>query len=350
MFSFTFDVALVLFLLSMLFYLFGLVSEKHKYPRTIGRVALFLGAVSALVFLADRWYETGRPPFISTFEVMVFFAASTAAAYLIVEHYYKADLLGFPAALLVLGVMILSTRCEQAATPVMPALQNNFWLTIHVSICFVGYAAFLISYAASLLYLMSREGFAKKLSMYFISLSFVAPFGLVFVYPPIKDRFRALAYKTADFFTWAGADREALNEALIHALLVAAGVLLAAGVVYCAFSLIEERMRLGGKLARIENLPRISYKAVLAGFVLLGIGIVTGSVWTEAAWGAYWSWDPKETWALITWLVYLAYLHLRRVRGWGPERLSWVLVGGFLAVMFTFFGVSFLLSGLHSYL
>ncbi len=84
------------------------------------------------------------------------------------------------------------------------------------------------------------------------------------------------------------------------------------------------------------------------GFGLLTIGIVTGSVWADRAWGRFWSWDPKETWSLITWMVYALAIHLH-LRGWGRKKLAWMLIFGLLAVFFTYFGVNYLLGGLHSY-
>ena len=89
-------------------------------------------------------------------------------------------------------------------------------------------------------------------------------------------------------------------------------------------------------------------KLARLGFVCLTIGIVTGSVWAERAWGRYWSWDPKETWSLITWTVYALAIHLN-LRGWRQKKLAWMLLAGLLAVFFTYFGVNYLLGGLHSY-
>ncbi|MGE5543349.1 MAG: cytochrome c biogenesis protein CcsA [Bacillota bacterium] len=88
---------------------------------------------------------------------------------------------------------------------------------------------------------------------------------------------------------------------------------------------------------------------VRGGFALLSLSIVLGAIWAEQAWGKYWSWDPKETWALITWLIYAIYLHLYRSREWSATYARWMVIGGFLLVMFTFFGVNYLLPGLHSY-
>ncbi|MFH1058244.1 MAG: c-type cytochrome biogenesis protein CcsB [Pseudomonadota bacterium] len=96
-------------------------------------------------------------------------------------------------------------------------------------------------------------------------------------------------------------------------------------------------------------LDDLIYQTVVVGFVLLTAGIVTGSIWANVAWGTYWSWDPKETWSLITWLVYAALLHSRFMRGWSGARVALFSLLGFVCVLFTYFGVNLLLSGLHSY-
>jgi cytochrome c-type biogenesis protein CcsB len=98
-----------------------------------------------------------------------------------------------------------------------------------------------------------------------------------------------------------------------------------------------------------EIIDELTYQMVVFGFLFLTIGIITGAVWANSAWGKYWSWDPKETWSLITWFVYAIFLHLRMMRGWYGRNLALVSITGFLAVLFTYFGVNFLLSGLHSY-
>ena len=95
-------------------------------------------------------------------------------------------------------------------------------------------------------------------------------------------------------------------------------------------------------------LDELSYQMVVIGFLMLTLGIITGSVWAHSAWGSYWSWDPKETWSLITWLVYAALLHSRMVRGWKGNKLAAFSIIGFCCVLFTYFGVNYL-AGLHSY-
>lgn len=103
------------------------------------------------------------------------------------------------------------------------------------------------------------------------------------------------------------------------------------------------------KLPSWDLIDELTYQMVVFGFLFLTIGIITGAVWANSAWGTYWSWDPKETWSLITWFVYAIFMHLRLMKGWAGKNLAWISIIGFIAVLFTYFGVNYLLSGLHSY-
>jgi cytochrome c-type biogenesis protein CcsB len=104
-----------------------------------------------------------------------------------------------------------------------------------------------------------------------------------------------------------------------------------------------------GKLSALATLDTLIYQSTTLGFVFLTIGIMTGSIWAHYAWGSYWSWDPKETWSLITWLIYAILLHSRYVRGWRGKRMAILAIIGFACVLFTYLGVNYL-PGLHSYL
>jgi cytochrome c-type biogenesis protein CcsB len=101
-------------------------------------------------------------------------------------------------------------------------------------------------------------------------------------------------------------------------------------------------------IPRADILDELNYQMVVIGFLMLTLGIITGSVWAHSAWGSYWSWDPKETWSLITWLIYASILHSRLVRGWKGKRIAILCFVGFSCVLFTYFGVNYL-AGLHSY-
>ncbi|MHB1014209.1 MAG: c-type cytochrome biogenesis protein CcsB [Desulfurivibrionaceae bacterium] len=123
------------------------------------------------------------------------------------------------------------------------------------------------------------------------------------------------------------------------------------GVMY----LLKDRKTNGAPGTLLASLPELKviddiiHKTLVFGFLWLSAGIITGAVWANAAWGTYWSWDPKETWSLITWFVYAATLHARFTKGWGGRRIAWLAIIGFISVVFTYYGVNFLLSGLHSY-
>jgi cytochrome c-type biogenesis protein CcsB len=140
------------------------------------------------------------------------------------------------------------------------------------------------------------------------------------------------------------------NWLLVHVMTAFLGyaafaVAFGSGVLY----LVQER-KPRASLPPLPLLDNLMYRATMLGFLLLTLGILTGAVWAESAWGRYWSWDPKETWSLITWLIYATLLHARLLKGWQGRRIAWLAVLGFVAVLFTYFGVSFLLSGMHAYL
>ncbi len=103
------------------------------------------------------------------------------------------------------------------------------------------------------------------------------------------------------------------------------------------------------RLPSLDLLDRVNYRSLTFGFPLLTLGIITGAIWAENAWGSYWQWDPKETWSLITWFIYAALVHARLTVGWRGRKAAWLSIVGFLAVLFTFLGVNLLLGGLHSY-
>ncbi|MCS7199482.1 MAG: c-type cytochrome biogenesis protein CcsB [Caldimicrobium sp.] len=115
------------------------------------------------------------------------------------------------------------------------------------------------------------------------------------------------------------------------------------------FYLLGDKPLLKDKLPPKAIMDNFMYKCILFGFFWLSLGIITGAIWADQAWGNYWSWDPKETWSLITWLIYGGAIHARLVRGWQGKKIALVSLIGFMAVLFTYFGVNFLLSGLHSY-
>ncbi len=229
-----------------------------------------------------RWKESydlgfGHAPLSNLYESLVFGAWAIMLIYLILEFRIKERILGvFPAlfAFLAMAYASFSPDVNSRIEPLVPALKSN-WLIAHVITCFLGYAAFAISFGVSLVYVVKSSGTEERV----------------------------------------GENPES-NAAL---------------------------------LPNQRYLDELNYRIILFGFLLLSLGIITGSVWANSAWGSYWSWDPKETWSLITWLIYAALLHVRAVQGWRGKRVAWLSMLGFISVLFTYFGVNFLLSGLHSY-
>jgi len=141
----------------------------------------------------------------------------------------------------------------------------------------------------------------------------------------------------------------------VYATSLAASPFILSGLVGGIFAsllyllLLWRRPDLERLLPSADNLDRITYKTICIAFPLLTLMIAAGAYWANRTWGSYWSWDPKETWAAITWLVYAGYLHMRITRGWRGRRAAYFAILGFAVVMFTFFGVTYLLPGLHAY-
>ena len=187
---------------------------------------------------------------------------------------------------------------------------------------------------------------------------------LVYMLLEIKTKMKSLGAFAVPlaFFALAYCSLENLDPAIKPLLPALKSNWLIAHVIACflgyagfAVSSALSLMYLVTKQESIPETPKammldeIIYQCVVIGFILLTVGIVTGAIWADSAWGRYWGWDPKETWSLITWLVYAAFLHSRYMRGWQGKRLAWFSIVGFICVIFTFLGVNLLLSGLHSY-
>jgi cytochrome c-type biogenesis protein CcsB len=152
-----------------------------------------------------------------------------------------------------------------------------------------------------------------------------------------------------------GGQYPSLDAEGLYATSLAASPFILSGLVGGIFSsllyllLLWRRPDLERLLPTAEALDRITYKTICIAFPLLTLMIAAGAYWANRTWGSYWSWDPKETWAAITWLVYAGYLHMRITRGWRGRRAAYFAILGFVVVMFTFFGVTYLLPGLHAY-
>lgn len=266
------------YLLCTVLYLAGVVF-RTKRLLVAGTICGAATIAVQTVGIILRWVESysmgyGHAPLSNLYESLVFAAWAIMLIYLIMEWRSGQRVLGvFPAlfAFLAMAYASFSTGVDSKIQPLVPALKSN-WLIAHVVTCFLGYAAFAISFGISILYLVARYTYSNP-----------NPGGTVSAMPTTRQ------------------------------------------------------------------LDGFNYQMVLFGFLWLSVGIITGSIWANSAWGTYWSWDPKETWSLITWLIYAALLHARSMQGWRGIRVAWLSIAGFACVLFTYFGVNFLLRGLHSY-
>jgi cytochrome c-type biogenesis protein CcsB len=301
-------------------------------PRTaaIGRYATlltWLATVTLLVSLVFRAIVTGHGPFANMYEFSMAFAFGILVTYLYFENRYHQRILALIALPVALGMLLYAATIPADIEPLVPALQNNLLLTVHVATAIVAYGSFAIAFAASYLFLL-QTGSALTIVSATIAGAIAAVVG-------------ALTGDAANAFVYGMA-------VTIAVLLIMASVTwftnrgaLTAGPAEGAN---------GGRwgLPKPMVLDEIGYRAVVVGFPFLTLTIILGAVWAETAWGTYWSWDPKETASLVTWLIYGAYLHARVMRGWRGNRAAWLLVIGFLATLLTYFG-NLIFGGLHSY-
>ncbi|HEY5999582.1 MAG TPA: c-type cytochrome biogenesis protein CcsB [bacterium] len=348
--SMLFNTSMVCYLVASVIYIAHLSFRSTKVGWTATGVTA-LGFVAQTVALGMRWYEktvlTGFgniPPLSNMYESMVFWSWSIIMIYLIFERVYRNRSLGViaaPLGFLAIASISIAPNISQEIEPLVPALQSN-WLAAHVMTSFLGYAAFSISFGVSVLYLILAAEKRNEVPYIVGMASLVTMMTLI-------------AATALDFIVQkvAGAAQPHLFAASFAS--PAAGVKvvswLAAAAIFALFWYVGTLYhdRIAALFPGMKILDDLSYKMVMVGFPLLTIGIVTGAAWANYAWGTYWSWDPKETWSLITWLIYAAYLHARFTAGWRGKKTAILSVIGFAAVVFTYIGVNFVLSGLHSY-
>jgi cytochrome c-type biogenesis protein CcsB len=324
-----FDVSLYGYLLATVGYAVWFFWRKPKLW-IAGTVLLGVALASQTAFIIARTVVGGRPPLANTFETLVFLAACVAVFFLVTAKVYGWRAMAPIAALVALFMTLFAYLLMQdEIDPVMPALRDNFWLTVHVVFCFVSYAAFFLAYVGAL-------AFLSKVDRHAIGASFVVALTVAGVIGGIVV---VLLSATP---SW----KEHRGTVLLS---TAGGSLVLAAALWPLVALAERKLRIRERLPDKSQLEEMVYKTVAFGFPFLTLGIITGSVWANQAWGRYWGWDDKEVASLITWLVFAVYLHLRLVPKWRGPWVAWIPVVGVWCVLFTWFGVNYLLSGLHAY-
>jgi cytochrome c-type biogenesis protein CcsB len=294
--------------------------------------------------LAFRWAASGHAPWSSQYESSIVVALGSLAfqAFLSRQRNYAAvGLLVLPVALAVLAAASLLPGDYRRMGPLPPALQSG-WLALHVSCMLLAYGAFAGTFALSLLYLVrSGEWTARTTRLTLGTGGALAGGFFAYVHQEARSGAWAALMSGAGFSEWApwGSAKAYLACAAL------------AGMAGLAAAHLLERLpaRLLEDLPEAGTLDALNARSVSVGFPLLTVGIILGAVWGKAAWGSYWSWDPKETWSLITWLVFALMLHRRSWRGPEGRVTAWLGLSGAAAVAFTYWGVNFLLPGLHAY-
>jgi cytochrome c-type biogenesis protein CcsB len=335
----------VLFFMSTLFYWLGFF--RRGGAATAERIGSLLawGAVfMALTGTMVRWYEShqigadiGHIPVSNLYEVFVLFAWLTSLFYLYFESHYvqqseavggaSVRSLGAFVMLVVsaaVGFLIWYTLAREAQQiqPLVPALQS-WWMKLHVPANFVGYGTFSLAAMVAWAYLLKSSS-TRALLIAFVGV----PVGLLAV--------------LAAFIAFGQLQPETI-QSLGSAMRMVGGV-----GVFCGLTLAL-RGPIAAKLPSLELLDDVMYRAIAVGFAFFTIATVLGALWAAEAWGGYWSWDPKETWALIVWLNYAAWLHMRLMKGLRGTVAAWWALVGLVVTTFAFLGVNMFLSGLHSY-
>jgi cytochrome c-type biogenesis protein CcsB len=323
----------VLFFMSTIFYWIGMFSSAQSAAmERIGSRLAWAAVGMALIGTMARWYESyligadiGHIPVSNLYEVFVLFCWLTTTFYLYFEDQYGTRSLGALVMLVVsaaVGFLLWYTVVREAheIQPLVPALKS-WWMKLHVPANFIGYGTFSLSAMVAFGYLIKQQ--AQETRWHKLTPLWLLGIALCFV--PVAFRQRAAE---AGGSYWVG-------YALIAAL-IAAGILFG-------------RRRIAARLPSMEILDDVMYKSIAVGFAFFTIATVLGALWAAEAWGGYWSWDPKETWALIVWLNYAAWLHMRLMKGLRGTISAWWALGGLAVTTFAFLGVNMFLSGLHSY-
>lgn len=352
-----FGIASIAYILAMVAYI-AYLAFRNSAVGVIATTITVVGFVSHTMAFFLRWkefYEIGQMgilraiPLTNLYESLIFFVWCLILGYLIIEWKYRNRSFGAfitPIAGMALAFIDISGM-DKNIHPLIPALQSN-WLLAHVTMSFTAYAAFAISFATAMMYLVATTDDRRSAPYIFWTIVL----GL-FV--------SMLVAMGIDFFVF----KVAVNspESFIKSYLFKATYRNGSGAVsllsYLATAVFIFVIWKYGHILRnvitsfsisADLLDDLTYKSIAVGFPIFTLGgLIFGAIWADQAWGRYWSWDPKETWSLITWFVYAFYLHARFLRGWRGKRIAIIAVFGFVCTIFTYLGVNLLLSGLHSY-
>ncbi|MFJ5766691.1 c-type cytochrome biogenesis protein CcsB [Lysinibacillus sp. NPDC093210] len=372
--------AFILLLIAILPFGLAVKSSGRTFKR-LGLILTYSAFVLQLCYFILRWFAVKHAPVSNMYEFMTFFGIMLTASFLIIHYLYKQIVVGLfviPVVLMILGYGSVFTN---EVTPLVPSLQSN-WLTIHVMTVAFSSAILSISFATGIIYLLKTLDVQKR-SLSTIMLEFVMYCLLVVIgfsgvstaFTIMKDdvhlqfenthgKEEQVVYTMTPLIVNAGAlkengdstgllkvpqtiDAKKLNS-IVWAFIV--GTLLY-GIIRILFrKSIIVLLKPLTKRVQPALMDEISYRAVVIGYPLFALGgLLFAMIWAQIAWGRYWGWDPKEVWALITFLFYAAFLHLRLSKGWEGEKTAWLSITGFGIIVFNQVFVNLVIAGLHSY-
>ena len=371
-------------------------SKAHVPTRAAkwGKLAIVItviGFLSHLGYFITRWMYTGHAPVSNMFEFTTAFGMFLVFSFIIIYFMYKVAALGviaLPIALLIIGY---AAMFPSETSPLVPSLQSHF-LTVHVITAALGQSILAISAVAGIVYLLkavdlktkSKERFWLETVMYvcvlvvgfvIASVTFNA-MGVERSYQFINNEGNATVetYNMPTLFMFKDAvqveniDKQYVETAEQNLgfiqlpplfdsrqFTIVTWSILFGTILYGLLRLIGRRsisamLQPLVKKVDLTLVDEIGYRSVLIGFPVFTLGaLIFAMMWAQIAWGRYWGWDPKEVWALITWLFYAAFLHLRLSKGWEGKKSSWLAIVGFAIVMFNLVAVNLIIAGLHSY-
>ncbi|MGM9951468.1 MAG: c-type cytochrome biogenesis protein CcsB [Lysinibacillus sp.] len=348
----------------------------------IGIGITIIGFLAQLGYFITRWMYTGHAPVSNMFEFTTAFGMFIVLSFIVIYFMYRVTALGVVALPIALLIIAYASMFTKDVSPLVPSLQSH-WLTIHVITAALGQSILAMSAVAGLIYLLknvdvkkaSKERFWLEAVMYFcvLVIGFVVATS-VFNGMGYEAEFEHVAQEgNTETVTYTMPAIFGMNEyvelsedrmtpliempGLIDArkLTTVVWSILFGSVLYVLIRLIARRSvsaMIQPLLKRVNSqlMDEIGYRAVLIGFPVFTLGaLIFAMIWAQVAWSRFWGWDPKEVWALITWLFYAAFLHLRLSKGWEGKKSAWLTVIGFLIIMFNLVVVNLVIAGLHSY-
>ncbi|KGR90383.1 cytochrome C biogenesis protein [Ureibacillus massiliensis 4400831 = CIP 108448 = CCUG 49529] len=359
----------------------GAVKRANRWGQ-LAIIVTIVGFICHLSYFITRWAYSGHAPVSNMFEFTTAFGMFLVGSFILIYFMYRVTALGLvalPIALLIIGWAAMFPR---EVTPLVPSLQSH-WLTIHVITAALGQSILAISAVAGLLYLLKvvddkkkgKERFWLEAVLYFlvvivgfiaITVGFrMAGYEAQFAYVDKDGLQKEITYNLPAIIGMNESEllTEGAMEPLFNVPPILHGVklttvvwsIIAGTILYLIIRLIFRKRILAMlqplvKKLNLSLLDEIGYRSVLIGFPVFSLGaLVFAMIWAQEAWGRFWGWDPKEVWALITWLFYAAFLHLRLSKGWEGRKSAWLALIGFAIIIFNLVVVNLVIAGLHSY-